>query len=164
MNKLTHDRLLELLHYDSESGIFTRRITTSSRSIAGQMAGSIKKDGRIRITLDSTEYLANRLAWFYVYGVWPSNYIDHEDGNPSNNRLDNLRDVSPAGNSQNKRKATASNKSGFLGVETEAKRNAFRAVITVNGKKKFIGRFKTPELAHAAYLDYKREFHPTCSI
>ncbi|MFX4377260.1 HNH endonuclease, partial [Acinetobacter baumannii] len=41
------------------------------------------------------------MAWLYVHGVHPTGQIDHIDGDPLNNRISNLRDVSHAVNQQN---------------------------------------------------------------
>lgn len=161
---LSQERLQKLFSYDHDTGLFTRKLTTSSRAIAGMVAGSLKKDGRIRITVDSVEYMAHRLAWLYVYGNWPNGVIDHINGDPSDNRLCNLRDVTPEQNSQNKRKATSVSTTGMLGVENEKNRGLYRAVITISGKKKFIGRFKTAIEAHEAYKVAKREYHEACTI
>jgi hypothetical protein len=79
--------------------------------------------------------------------------IDHIDGNPSNNKLDNLRDVSHSVNLQNRKSATRKNKTGFLGVVK--RKNKYAAHITKNGKQVYLGLFDTPELAHKAYKENK---------
>ncbi len=83
-------------------------------------------------------------------------------GNRSNNRLSNLRDVSQAMNIQNERKPRSNNKSGFLGVK--ANRGLWKAEISIDGKTKFLGRFKTPEEAHQVYVEAKRKLHPGCTL
>ena len=51
------------------------------------------RTGHIRICIMRVKYLAHRLAWLYVTGSWPSQDIDHIDGDPTNNRFANLREV-----------------------------------------------------------------------
>ena len=88
--------------------------------------------------------------------------IDHINGNPSDNRISNLRLCDRNINLQNQRKAQKHNKLGVLGVSKYG--NSYRAQIHVGTKVKYIGSFKTPEEAHVAYLECKRELHPGCTI
>lgn len=100
---LKHERLLELLSYDPETGVFTNQIDRGYRAKAGAVAGGRShKRGYRLIKLDYESYLAQRLAWFYVYGEWPVNEVDHIDGDTSNNKLANLRVVTHQQNSWNK--------------------------------------------------------------
>jgi hypothetical protein len=153
---LTLERLKELLHYDPETGIFTRRITRRGVP-AGQVAGSVSGDGHLRAKLDNLPYLCHRLAWFYVNGTWPT-LIDHINGDPKDNRIANLRDASHAVNMQNRQRPHKNNRSGFLGIRFIA--NRWRASISLNGKVHNLGRYKTPEEAQAAYFSAKRFMHP----
>jgi HNH endonuclease len=89
--KLTAERLRERLHYDAETGVFTRRVG-SSNARAGDVAGSVHSTGYVRISIDGGKYTAHCLAWFYVHGVWPSDQIDHINRNRSDNRIANLRE------------------------------------------------------------------------
>ena len=160
---LTAERLREVLHYDPETGIFTRLVRTAQRVQVGDTAGCKGLRGCLLIMVDRRLYQAHRLAWLYVHGVWPANHIDHIDGNPANNRIENLRDVSHSVNMQNMRKAKSTNKStGVMGVYRIGKR--FQAKIVVDRKVRHLGMFDTPELAHAAYLAEKRLHHPGCTI
>jgi hypothetical protein len=89
-DKLTAERLRERLHYDAETGVFTRRVG-SGHAHAGDMAGSVHSTGYVRIGIDGGKYTAHCLAWLYVHGVWPSDQIDHINRNRSDNRIANLR-------------------------------------------------------------------------
>jgi hypothetical protein len=153
---VTQERLRELFHYDPETGILTRKVAKGSQQV-GVAAGNQNR-GYLQLTVDGHAGFVHRFIWLYVYGKWPSEKIDHIDGNRSNNRLSNLRDVSQALNVQNERKPRSSNKSGFLGVK--ACRGRWRAEICIKGKTKFLGRFDTPEEAHAVYVEAKRKAHP----
>ncbi|WP_230878255.1 HNH endonuclease signature motif containing protein [Burkholderia sp. 9779_493] len=119
----------------------------------------------MRITIDGIRMYAHRLAWFYVYGEWPSGDIDHIDGVRTNNAINNLRDVPRGVNMQNQRRARSNNRtSGLLGVTWHARRYRWCAQIQVDGKRKGIGYFDDAETAHQAYLDAKRKLHAGCSI
>ncbi|MCU4119319.1 HNH endonuclease signature motif containing protein [Variovorax sp. N23] len=158
---LTAARLRELLHYDPETGVFTRASGGPGIRI-GDVAGSLHADGYVAIMLKGSLYQAHRLAMLYVNGQWPDGEVDHRNGNRSDNRIDNLRNTTATVNQQNRQRATVKNKVGLLGVTV--RREKFRASITVAGKTRYLGDFDTPELAHQAYLEEKRRVHPGCTI
>lgn len=160
---LTAARLRELLHYDVETGLFTRKVATSQRHNVGESVGSKHRTGYLYAMLDRKTYAAHRLAWLYVFGEWPRGHIDHINSIKSDNRLCNLRDVDRLTNAQNERRARRNNKSsGLLGVSGEGGR--FRALIRVGGVLQHLGTFETPQQAHNAYLTAKRELHAGCTI
>lgn len=160
-NDLTAQRLREALHYNPETGVFTRLICTSRRSAVGAIAGTLSR-GYCSIGIDGNNYRAHRLAWLYMTGSWPSDQIDHINGVRDDNRWINLRDVSGSTNLQNRRHAQRNNACGLLGVSPY--RKVWRATIRVGKKMLHIGTFRTPELAHAAYLAVKRQRHAGCVL
>jgi hypothetical protein len=159
---VTQERLKELLSYDPETGIFIWNNRTGKRP-AGSVAGCKEHRGYVVITADRKRYYAHRLAWIYCNGQNPFNEIDHINGNKSDNRIKNLRDVTAKENHQNLKKATARNiSSGFLGVR---KLNGkYLAQITIEGKDRHLGTFNSAEEAHAVYIYAKRKFHAGCTI
>ena len=80
---VTHRRLLELVSYDPVTGAFR------------------KKHGRQYISIDGIHYRTSRLAWFYMTGKWPTNYIDHKNGDVADESFENLREATHAQNKQN---------------------------------------------------------------
>lgn len=165
---LTVDRLRALLDYDPDSGIFTRRIRTASRHKVGDRADFLIASGvmagYLRVSIDYERHLAHRLAWMHVHGSWPTNEIDHIDGNRGNNRIANLRDVTRTTNKENMRAARKDNQCGLLGVHWHAPTDQWRASIQVHGRAQHIGLFHTPEAAHLAYVETKRRLHEGCTI
>lgn len=160
-NKLTQDELMNIVNYNPETGIFT---SVKNGIVIGYKVGS-KGKFYLGTEIKTKQYKLHRLAWLYCYGVHPINMIDHIDGNGFNNSINNLRDISNSENLQNQKKAMITNKSsGFLGVYYRKDRNSFRAMITVNGKTKTIGYFKSALEASEAYLAEKRLIHSTCTI
>lgn len=158
--ELTVDRVREVVAYKPDTGQFFWKKSTSNRRKAGQLAGCFSK-GRLALCIDYNQIIAARLAWFYVHGVWPTGVIDHINGDPSDNRITNLRDVSQSVNLENQRKPKSNNRSGYLGVKPykRGKLKPWIAAIVVEGKQKALGYFETAELAHAAYLSAKRKLH-----
>lgn len=160
-SNLTAARLRELLDYDPETGAFTWRVPRQHRP-AGLPAGTKTRIGYLVIRVDGHVHNAHRLAWLHMTGEFPAATIDHMDGDKSNNRWVNLRDVPQRVNSQNHRKAQGS--AGLLGACWNKRTKNWRAVITVDDKQVHVGTFPTPELAHAAYVDAKRRLHEGCTL
>ncbi len=155
-----------LLSYDSETGLFTRKVATGGRYGAkvGTVAGTPSDQGYVLISIKSKQYRAHRLAWLYVHGAWPASEIDHKNSIRSDNRLENLRDVPTGINAQNKRKAQSNSKTGLLGASWNAKDKRFSARIKTKGRYLSLGYHDTAQLAHAAYIDAKRRLHEGCTI
>ena len=99
MEKISHERLTHLLHYDPDTGIFTWKDISGERPMGGKLPGSIAgclhqhnsgntKNLRplILIGVEYRLYRAHRLAWFYVHKEWPKSSIDHINGDPIDNR------------------------------------------------------------------------------
>jgi hypothetical protein len=151
---LDWDYLFDILDYNSETGIFTNKVTRNSRAVKGNIAGNVNK-GYIRITINKEKYLAHRLAWFYEYGKWPENLIDHKDNIGTHNWIDNLRDSTHSQNSFNKGNIGGTSK--FKGVRWD--RGKWKAQIKFNKKYKHLGRFDIEKDAAIAYNNAAIELH-----
>jgi HNH endonuclease len=145
------------LEYEPDTGMLRWKQGAFSCEKGCKVAGWVDKRGRRRIFIKRTPYMAHRLVWLYFHGCWPKGELDHIDGNPGNNRIENLRDVTTAQNQQNRKRATRASKTGVLGVIFT--KNRFSASITKNGKATYLGRFRTIEEAREAYLTVKRTIH-----
>lgn len=77
---------------------------------------------------------AHRLAFRLHHGRWPSAILDHVDGNPSNNRIDNLREATPSQSAYN-RCLPSNNTSGHLGVMFNKREGRWIVVIGMEGKR-----------------------------
>jgi hypothetical protein len=163
MSDLDSKRLKELLEYNPETGIFTRKIGIGGQK-AGAIAGKQRKDGYIDINISPKRYLAHRLAWLYIHDSWPNQMLDHINGIRNDNKISNLREVTNSENQQNKTKARKDSNSKFQCVNYKPSHKKWEAYITVNRVKKHIGHFDSPEEAHAAYLLKKKELHPIATL
>lgn len=157
---LTQERLKELLHYDQETGLFSRKsqVKGSSRK-QGDVVGSDDGRGYIQISVDGKVYRAHRLAYLFMTGSMP-NIIDHWDQDKSNNRWENLRHADMQKNSMN-RIRQANNTSGYRGVwfDRRVKSNPYVAEATINGSKVSLGRYPTAKAAAEAYSKFAKEKH-----
>lgn len=82
--------------------------------------------------------------------------VDHVNTNKLDKRRSNLRLCTPSQNHANKPRSNK-NTSGYKGVSWDSTRQKWKAGITVKQKARNLGRFSTPEEAHAAYLAAARE-------
>jgi len=156
--ELTQKKLKELMDYDPDTGIFTRKLGMNK-------VGSIRIDGRLQICVNYKMYLAHRLAWLYVYGELPIDQIDHINCNPLDNSIKNLRLASGFQNMQNIQKAFITNKTaGLLGASFHKAMGKYRSRICLNNKTKVIGYYDTAEDAHNAYVLEKRKIHDFCEL
>lgn len=161
-SKLSAERARELLVYDPETGSLTWLVAVSKKIRPGMPAGCTIEGGYRRVRVDRVLYASHRVAWLMSTGAWPVGLIDHRDGDPSNNRLSNLRDASHELNQQNHRQASRRSSTGLLGAFP--KRGRFLSSIKVSGVQKHLGLFDTAEEAHQAYLTAKRQLHAGCTI
>ena len=154
---LTHERLLEVLDYDPETGEFRWKPHKGLRKVrAGTVAGTLNQLGYRQISIKRKVYLAHRLAWFYVHGTWPTRCIDHINRNRADNRLANLRDVTHSQNGANSRPKNASHPKG---VTFHAASGFWYANVTKDRKGTFLGNYRTMEEAHKAYVSGATRIH-----
>ena len=92
------------------------------------------------------------MAWIIHYGQLPHGVIDHINGDKTDNRITNLRDVNRSVNLHNQSKAQKGNVSGFLGVSYQKRDGKYVARITKDNVTRRLGVFTTPEAAYEAYL------------
>jgi hypothetical protein len=158
--KLSHEHLLEHLRYEPETGLFWWLKKVGRRRL-DVPAGATDTGGYRQIYIIGRLWMAHRLAWFYVHGVWPEEDLDHRDRDRSNNRIANLR---PATRPQNTANATGKgNATGFTGVHLDKRSGRFLASIGHDYKVVHLGTFDTAEAAHEAYVQRKRQLHPEFS-
>jgi len=140
--------LRALLDYDPVMGVLRWRATVSSRAVVGSVAGTMRKNQYVQVRINGRCYLAHRLIWLHVYGVWPNGQIDHINGNRADNRASNLREATRAENMMNAKKRINTG-SSLKGVTLRNGR--YKARIYVNRKEKHLGYFATEQEAHDAY-------------
>jgi calcineurin-like phosphoesterase family protein len=88
--------------------------------------------------------------------------IDHINGIKTDNRIENLRNVSQRCNIENVLKPRKHNKSKVLGVRKS--KYGFYSSLAHDKKTIYLGHYKTAEEAHNVYLEAKRQLHEGCTI
>ena len=155
---ITYKKLQEILNYDLITGIFTwKKSGKGIKHGVDSVAGSKTYDGYIAIRTGGKVYLAHRLAWLYVHGVWPNGGLDHKNTNKIDNSIDNLREATPTQNHQNS-KAYKNNKLGIKGIR-ETPSGKFQVIIKAPDKYLCLGTFATLEEAKKEYENAAKEIH-----
>ena len=141
---------MSTINYDPATGIFTRRDSPHPRYDGP--CGTLRPTGDVVVWYQGKLVLAHRLAWYLTHGHWPDGILDHIDGDPSNNRLANLRLATRAQNMQNSR-PRIDKAVGLKGVSYRVSRGKFKwtARIKHAGKIRRLGSFDTVRQAHIAY-------------
>lgn len=146
-NNLLYDPDIGELHWTCEGG-FNRDISKT--------AGTVLGDGYKAISTTFGVIKVHRICWYLHYGYWPDNYLDHVDGDKTNNRITNLRLVTNQQNSFNS-KPHKDGSSKYKGVTFDKKNGKWFSRICRDGKTKFLGYFTEEKDAAIAYNKAAKE-------
>lgn len=153
--ELSKEYLHELFEY--RDGKLFWKVCKAKRTKIGQEAGCHKEKGYFHIGIDGTNYLTHRLVYCFHNGETPD-FIDHIDGNPSNNKIENLRKATKSQNNCNS-KLQKNNKSGARGVTWIESRKSWVVKCQTNNKSKQIGYFRDFELAELVSQEARSLYH-----
>ena len=136
---ITQAELKELLHYDPNTGYFKWIESGAGRGngVAGGFCGA---NGYVTIGINYKIYYAHRLAWLYVYGVWPKTQIDHINHVRKDNRIINLQEATNQENGKNI-SIGSRNTSRIIGVSWDKQTDRWQAQIRAKGKNIRLGRY-----------------------
>ena len=144
--------------YSPQTGLIYR-VTNSYQhpQHVGPVSRKPMKDGYLQCSVNNVKYRQHQLAFLILGITIPKNkVIDHINGNKIDNRLCNLRIVSPQKNSLNQ----ARHREGKMrGVMWHSVHKKWLARITVNKKRIYLGYFKTEQEATKARLDAERKYY-----
>lgn len=150
------NELMEYLKYSDGKLIWIK--SRSNRTPVGSEAGSMHKSGYKVFGFFGFDFKVHRVIWAISNGKWPEMYVDHINGNTSDNRIENLREASTCENTRNMKKPSH-NTSGIKGVGFCKQTGKYTAWIWVNNKKIWLGRHATKEEARKAYLEASNHYH-----
>jgi len=110
------------------------------------------------VSIGNRQYLAHRIVWKLATSEDPgSHQIDHINGDPSDNRIENLRKVTNQQNGMHRTRAQSNSRSGVVGVYPHKATGKWEASICHNGKSIFLGLHEHIEDAIAVRVAKERE-------
>ena len=105
--------------------------------------------GYLMVKVGKHYMLAHRVIWAIHYGEQPPAEIDHKNRDKKDNRINNLRAATAVENKQN------SVGKGYSRLRS----GRYQARVKLGGRLISCGTYDTPEEAHAAYINKKKELH-----
>lgn len=157
---LTQEYVKEL--FDYKDGFLYWKISRTAAVKVGMLAGTVNhgKQGnrrKIGVAPFSKKLYASRVIYLWHHG-WLPDFIDHEDNNPENNLIGNLRPATRQQNSYNCSKVKGSS-SRFLGVAFHKMTGKWQAKASMNGRPKYLGLYISEIDAAIAYNKHAKEYY-----
>lgn len=123
----------------------------------GKKAGHIQGNRYMVISIKNKRFFAHRIIFLMHKGFSPP-YVDHIDGDKSNNRFENLRACTMSQNSWNMK--SKKSVTGVKGVHFYPKRNKpFKAEVWKYYKKHHVGYYSNLKDAELAVKIARRKLH-----
>lgn len=144
---MNHDLIHDLFTYKNGSLYWK---VDRGKIKAGTKAGTPREKGHIQIQYNRKLYREHVLVWIMFHGDKPDLILDHINGVPHDNRIENLRVATNAQNLANRGK-NKNNTSGYKGVYLHKNTKRWVASIKHLGQKYHLGCYATPHEAHEAY-------------
>lgn len=164
----TIERLKQLIDYDPANGVMTWRPRSeadfSSKNphytgarlahrwnsqFAGKSCGCDNGAGYLVTRIGGMSIKAHRIAFAIYHGRWPGEMVDHINGIKSDNRIENLREVTRSQNLQNQRVRKGT--SAYKGVTWDKGMSAWLVQIRLNKVNNRVGFYDDEVVAARAY-------------
>ena len=152
---INQSKVKELFKY--ENGVLYWKVKPSSKISIGDTAGCIVPRGYICTTIEKKRHYNHRLIFLYHHGYMPE-FLDHIDGNPSNNNIENIRPATSSENSMN-RKLRCDSGSGIKGVGWNKKSRKWRVNLNRNRITIYLGSYSSLFDAACVAFSKRKEFH-----
>lgn len=154
-SSLTQDDVKKMFDY-RDGNLYWK--TTKRTNFIGKRVGYLQPNGYTRVNIKGNLKYLHRLIFLYHYGHWPKDQIDHIDGDPSNNRIENLREATNTQNNYNKTKYSR-NTSGYKGVSWNKSAKKWEAYVTIDGERKYLGIYEDMQDAVQIASNARRVLH-----
>jgi hypothetical protein len=158
MSDLTSSYLHSLFEY-KDGNLFWKLDRARGKIRAGDIVGNVSSRGYKRVMINYKEYPLHRIVFCMHHGYFPV-VVDHINGNPLDNKIENLRNATDQTNQYN-RKRGVNNTSGCKNVSWNKVTKVWQVHIGCNKKVKswYVEDFELAELiAHEARNLYHGSF------
>lgn len=158
---ITQQQVKAIFDYDPQTGWLIHKSTgvRAGSEVYKPDRNGVKQPQLRRVSIRGVVYAETRIIWLWMTGKWSiAKFIDHADTNPFNNSWSNLREANDQQSLRNRKSWTTS---GYKWVYEDRRRNKVRygARVRVNGVDHHLGRFNTPQEAHAAAVIFTSKVH-----
>ena len=157
---ITQEYLQTIFEY--KDGELFWKFALSYRIKLGDKAGSLSSTGYKVTFINKKSYKNHRLIFLYHYGYLPK-ILDHIDGNPLNNKIENLREATHIQNCQNRSKQK-NNSSGYKNIAWIKKEKKWKVKINSNNKSYYLGMFSDLELAILVATMAREKYHKEFAV
>ena len=151
---MTPEEAHELWRYD-QGKLYWR--ATNRRAKINAEAGCVHGNGYREIGVQKKVYGTHRIVFLMFYGYIPEQ-VDHIDGNPLNNRIENLRAANPRTNGRN-RKLNANSASGAKNVSLCKAIGKWKVSLLRDGVSHYYGAFTSLADAEAMAARARIQLH-----
>jgi hypothetical protein len=160
-NDPTAEQIRNTCFYDPDTGLFVRVMKKTWKG-NWKPCYSIPKSktayGYFQMNVNGWPYLVHRLIFLYMTGKFPEHDVDHINGDRTDNRWCNLRQVSRQDNLRN-RGLGRRNTSGHLGISYDKEKKKYHAYIGIgDGERINIGYFVTLDDAISARKQAEKDY------
>ena len=155
---LDYETVSDLLDYNPDTGELRWKVNRRGCAKAGNVAGHVRSDGYVAVSLNDKSYLAHRLAWLLYHGQWPEDGLDHISHDKTDNRIKNLREATLTVNQRN-RPLNSNNTSGVCGVCWDKQANKWQSRIYLDSRNVHLGFFDDFDEAVAARQAANKQYN-----
>jgi hypothetical protein len=152
---LTKEIVNNLFYY--KDGVLYWKNICSRRLKTGNIAGYLNENKYWKTSFNKKTYFNHRIIFLMHYGYLPKT-IDHINGIKTDNRIENLREVTTSQNQHN-RKINLNSSSGVKNVVWSKQCNKWGVFIAVNKKSHCIGYYESLEIAKTASIEARKNYH-----
>jgi hypothetical protein len=152
---MTQDEAHKLFEY--RDGVLFNKMQRGINGRIGERTGTLNQNGYWNVRVNNKQYKNHIIIFLMHHGYLPK-FVDHIDGNPLNNKIENLRPATHAENIQNAKTYNTST-TGIRNVSWHKPLNKWRVQLQVRGKKKHIGYFDDLELAELVAIEARDKYH-----
>lgn len=153
------DALEYAKHFEYRDGGLYWKNNRGSQLCKGKLAGASNSKGYVKVRIREIGQTigAHRIIFAMHHGYAPE-FVDHIDGNPGNNHIENLRAATKAENNRNA-KLPITNTSGIKNVHWHKKNKNWFVSLSINNRKRFFGSYADVELAELVATEARNKYY-----